>query len=59
VAWVGGEREGVLAWVRDRDELCPCPSYQGVRGGVDLPAWVREGGELYLWGPLSLLVSVS
>jgi hypothetical protein len=30
-----------------------------VQGGVDLPAWVREGGELYLWGPLSLLVSVS
>jgi hypothetical protein len=30
-----------------------------VRGGVDPPAWVREGGERYVWGPLSLLVSVS
>jgi hypothetical protein len=30
-----------------------------LRGGVDLPAWVREGGECYLWGSLTLLVSVS
>jgi hypothetical protein len=28
VAWVGGEgKRGVLAWVRDRGELCPRPSY--------------------------------
>jgi hypothetical protein len=43
--------KGVLAWVRDRDELCLRPSYQGVRGGVDLPAWVREEGERLPVGP--------
>ncbi len=51
---------GVLVWVRKRDERCPCPTCtRRCGGGGDLSAWVRDKGEGYLWGPLSLLVAVS
>ncbi len=47
VAWV---REGVLAWVRERNERCSrslaARRVEGWGGG--LPAWVRGKGERYL-----------